>query len=89
MKSIHVIVTGKVQGVFFRASTCDLAKKLNITGWVRNNRDGTVELEATGDEEKINVLIDWLHHGPKFAAVTQVTVSDIAPKTFNGFISTR
>lgn len=75
-RCIHAIVTGRVQGVFFRDNTQKQALELNIQGWVRNKSDGSVELIAKGDEENIEKLITWLHHGPKMARVDDLSVSD-------------
>ena len=66
------IVTGKVQGVFFRASTRDKAKELGLSGWVRNLNTGDVELIACGGSRKIEKLKKWLWQGPKSARVTEV-----------------
>ena len=66
------VVIGRVQGVFFRASSRDEAKKLGLTGWVRNLKTGGVELVACGDISKIEKLKEWLWQGPKFADVTEV-----------------
>lgn len=63
MHAIRAIVHGRVQGVFFRAYTRDKANQLNLVGWVRNNRDGTVECHVQGPEEAIVEFIDFLHHG--------------------------
>lgn len=68
----HMIISGRVQGVFFRASTRDQATRLGLTGWVRNRNDGDVELVACGDMKKIKQLEAWLWQGPKFAKVTEV-----------------
>ena len=73
MKAIHAIVTGRVQGVFFRNSTRQFATSLSITGWVRNNRGGSVELIAVGEEAAIDKLLAWLHDGPSHAQVDKVT----------------
>ena len=64
MKRIHAKVTGKVQGVFYRASTRDTARALGLTGWVKNMPDGSVELEAQGPEDKLEQLVIWLNQGP-------------------------
>lgn len=68
----HVIVSGIVQGVYFRANAREEAKKLSINGWVRNKHDGTVEIVAEGDTEKIERLIGWCHKGPPGAIVRDV-----------------
>lgn len=74
---IKAVVTGKVQGVFFRASTKQCADELSLSGWVRNTRDGTVELEAEGDDTQINKFVDWLQKGPDIARVAHVDVERI------------
>lgn len=87
MKRIYAKVTGKVQGVFYRASTRDVAENLRLNGWVRNMPDGSVELEAEGPEDKINQLIDWLHHGPQYAIVEKVKIEEVQPNASqSGFI---
>ncbi len=74
MKAFHAIVTGKVQGVWFRDSTCKEASKLNVVGWVRNLADGTVEVWAEGDESDLRKLVDWLHVGSPRSKVDNVAV---------------
>lgn len=69
---IHCFVSGRVQGVWFRASTQEKAKKLGLTGWARNLPDGRVEVLACGDKEKLKELHQWLHTGPELANVTEV-----------------
>jgi acylphosphatase len=69
---VHAIIHGRVQGVFFRASTQEKAIELGLTGWVRNRADGKVELLAEGEKEKLEKLIEWCRIGPKHAQVTNV-----------------
>ena len=71
----HILVTGRVQGVFFRDHTQKWASSLNLTGWVRNIRSGQVELVAEGDKEKIEELINRLNEGPPLAQVEKVDVN--------------
>ena len=71
------VVSGRVQGVFYRASTESEARRLGLVGWVRNCPDGTVELLACGDEEKLRQLERWLWDGPQFADVTTVEVERV------------
>jgi len=78
MRRVRVIVTGRVQGVGYRASTVDEAYRLGLTGWVRNLADGSVELEAQGDEPRVAALIAWCADGPPAARVTGVTVDERA-----------
>ncbi len=86
---IHAIVRGKVQGVFYRDSTRQQAEALNITGWVKNNTDDTVELHACGETEKVKLLIDWLHEGPARAQVTKVDWHEISLEQHEKFVVLR
>jgi acylphosphatase len=69
---IHCIVSGKVQGVFFRASTREQALRLNINGYAKNLHDGNVEVIAIGEQQAVEQFKQWLHHGPKNALVKNV-----------------
>src|SRR3989304_3720452 len=60
---VHLRIHGRVQGVFFRASTMDKARELGLTGWVRNNPDGSVELVAEGCGEGVEKIVEWSHAG--------------------------
>ena len=71
-KRIHLVVRGRVQGVFFRASTQREAKRLGLTGWVRNRPDGGVEIVAEGEEDQVKDLLVWSQHGPSTARVEKV-----------------
>ena len=75
MSSFKLVIHGRVQGVFFRDSMRTEAEKLGITGWVRNNRDGTVEAVVQGDEKPVEQIIRWAQHGPKMAQVEKVDVT--------------
>ena len=70
---VHALITGTVQGVFYRASTQNEAKKLDLTGYVRNLPDGSVELEAQGDSQSVDALLEWCRTGPPDAAVGRIT----------------
>ena len=74
MSCRHYLVSGRVQGVFYRASTCDQARSLGLRGWVRNLPDGRVEALACGSDEMLAKLELWLHQGPPMAKVDQVQV---------------
>lgn len=76
MRAIRAIVHGRVQGVFFRVYTRDKANQLNLVGWVRNNRDGTVECQVQGPDEAITEFIEFLHHGSPSSRVDDVVVID-------------
>ena len=68
----HVLISGRVQGVWFRESTRREAVALGITGWVKNRPDGRVEVLAEGPEDQIRSLVSWCAHGPPFARVVRV-----------------
>jgi acylphosphatase len=72
MKRVHVYVSGKVQGVFFRAETQKTATNLHLTGWVRNMEDGRVEAVFAGEDRDIDKMLVWCHSGPPFARVERV-----------------
>jgi acylphosphatase len=78
MRRVRAIVTGRVQGVAFRASAVDEARRHGLTGWVRNSPDGTVELEAQGDDAGVTALLAWCAHGPPGARVTGVESDAVA-----------
>ncbi|MHA1449841.1 MAG: acylphosphatase [Candidatus Hodarchaeales archaeon] len=73
-KRIHLKVHGRVQGVFYRVSTREKALRLNLSGDVMNMPDGSVEINAEGDELKLMELISWAKHGPSLARVRKVDV---------------
>ena len=74
LKAMRVLVSGTVQGVFFRASTLQEALDLEITGWVRNLDDGRVECKAVGLESNLLTLLNWMGKGPIKAKVDRVDV---------------
>ena len=80
MKRAHVRIYGKVQGVWFRAHTKEMADKLGIKGWVRNVPDGSVEAVFEGDDESVEKIIEWCHHGPPLARVEGVEVEYEEPR---------
>lgn len=83
--TVHLLIKGKVQGVFYRASAKDVAEQLCLTGWVRNTKDGDVEAMATGDEDRVKEFIEWCNKGPRKAEVHKVIVTKQEEKTFEGF----
>ena len=89
LKTVSIIVSGKVQGVFYRQSTKELATALGVKGEVRNMPDDTVEIIATGTEEQIERLIKWCWSGPPKASVTDVIVEELALKPFDKFTIAR
>jgi len=74
LKQVHLLVRGRVQGVFFRASTQREAKRLGLTGWTKNRPDGGIEILAEGEEEGLKELIGWANRGPSSARVERVDV---------------
>ena len=72
----HFIIDGRVQGVGFRWSMCYEAEKLELTGWVRNRSDGTVEALGQGQRQQVNALTVWIHRGPPGARVDLVRFDD-------------
>ncbi len=72
-------MTGRVQGVSYRASTADEAQRLGLAGWVRNRADGSVEIEAEGIPERVGELLTWCEHGPPAARVSRVAVEELPP----------
>lgn len=83
----HVLISGIVQGVFFRANTRDIALSHGIHGWVRNTMDGKVEAVFEGDEAVVKRVIDWCKHGPTGARVDNVDIKWLDyTGEFNGFM---
>lgn len=83
--SRQIVVKGKVQGVFFRQSTKEKAKELNVFGSVKNEKDGSVKIVATGIEDNLYKLVEWCKTGPSRAIVTSVEVEEIPLQPFNKF----
>jgi acylphosphatase len=70
----HVFISGRVQGVFFRAYTRDKALELGLKGWVRNLRDGRVEAVFEGEKDRVEEMLSWCHKGSPYSRVTNVEV---------------
>jgi acylphosphatase len=73
-RRVRVRISGRVQGVFFRAETRDRARSLSLAGWVRNARDGSVEAAFEGSSERVQSMLDWCRRGPPLAQVDDVSV---------------
>lgn len=85
-RRVHIWVSGRVQGVFFRASTRDEALRLGLVGWVRNLPDGRVELVAEGPAGAVEDLINWCRKGPPSARIGRVEVQEAEPTgEYQGF----
>ncbi len=72
VKRVHLLISGRVQGVYYRATAREVARRLGLTGWVRNMPDGRVEAVAEGEEEKLREFIHWCNQGPPAARVEAV-----------------
>ena len=85
MRRRHVLITGRVQGVWFRDSMRREAQRLAVSGWVRNLPDGRVEAVLEGDDDGVERLTAWCHRGPPGARVTAVEPRDEPPEGLRGF----
>ena len=81
----HIRVTGRVQGVFFRAWTREQAERLEVTGWVRNCPDGSVDAYLEGREDGVNQLIELLRRGPSGAHVDELQIEETQPQNHDWF----
>jgi acylphosphatase len=77
VKSVAMVISGRVQGVFFRKYTLDVALRLGVSGFVCNKDDGTVYIEASGRADQVDQLIDWCHKGSPASKVQQVSCKEI------------
>ena len=85
MRTIRrILIYGRVQGVFFRESMCREAQSLNVTGWVRNCIDGSVEAMLQGEPEAVDKMIEWARQGPELARVEQVAIL-VGEGSYTGF----
>jgi Acylphosphatases len=86
MRRTRVVVAGRVQGVFFRASCAERARALGLAGWVRNDPDGRVEAVFEGPEEAVETMIRWCQEGPPHARVDEVEIVEETPEGEAGFL---
>lgn len=85
MKRVHVHVSGKVQGVFFRATTRERAVEEGVSGWVRNLPDGRVEAVFEGEEDAVDAMVEFCKEGSPAASVEDVEVEEEEPEGLEGF----
>jgi acylphosphatase len=85
-KAVDVRITGMVQGVSFRAYARRQAQQLGVTGWIRNEKDGSVVGHFEGPDDAVDALVDWCRHGPAYADVDDVVVSPAEPSGATGFV---
>ena len=85
VKTLKAIVSGRVQGVYYRSSAKQVAEKLGISGYAKNLANGEVEVEATGQDLKLIKFTEYLEQGPEHAEVEKVAWDYIQTKSFNGF----
>jgi acylphosphatase len=85
IKNLRVTVSGKVQGVFFRANVKKVADIIGVKGFVRNEANGSVFVEAEGEDEMVNKLITYCHHGPDGATVEKVSITLGEVKNYDSF----
>ena len=85
MTARRIVVSGRVQGVFFRDSMRRAAETRGVAGWVRNRSDGTVEAHLEGDEDAVGSVVEWARSGPSRAEVSAVDVDEATPEGLSGF----
>jgi acylphosphatase len=85
VKAVTLKVTGRVQGVSFRWYAAREAERLGVTGWVRNEPDGSVALQVEGDDAAVDAMVEWCRRGPSYASVRDVAVTEARPAGANGF----
>jgi acylphosphatase len=85
LKTVHVRISGRVQGVWYRGWTVETARRLGLAGWVRNRADGTVEAVFQGSDAAVDTMIGMCRQGPPAASVTAVVAEPAPPQDFQGF----
>ncbi len=85
MKTNRILVTGKVQGVYFRASAKQKAINLGLNGYIKNEKDGSVLLEVEGDDEAVGEMVNWCKQGPALARVSEIDVKPLNLQSFTNF----
>lgn len=83
--TLHVVIKGKVQGVFYRATAKDVADEVGVKGWIRNSADGNVEAVVTGNQQQLDEFVRWCKKGSRGSHVEEVIVSPQADEGFGEF----
>lgn len=89
MRAVSIRITGKVQGVFFRATAKEKADEFHVRGNVRNNADGSLSILAEGEEKEMEQFITWCKKGPRFARVDHCEIIEVPLKHFSRFVIER
>jgi acylphosphatase len=89
LKRVHVIVEGKVQGVYFRTYAQAEAQKIGVAGWVRNRPDGNVEAALEGESDKVDMMIEWCKTGSPMSQISRVLVAEEKPLNEKGTFNIR
>jgi acylphosphatase len=89
VKHLNILIYGRVQGVFFRANAIEIAIGLGVKGFARNEQDGSVHIEAEGEEDKLKAFVDWCHKGSPRASVERVITEEAAMKNYSDFVIER
>ena len=82
MPTFHLLIKGKVQGVFYRVSARETAAKTGVKGWIRNSLKGDVEAVVTGTEEQLSQFVSWCNEGPPGSKVTEVIATELEEEQF-------
>ena len=85
MPTVHLLIKGKVQGVFYRATAKTIAKENRITGWIKNTKEGDVEAMVSCTKEQLEKFVEWCRLGPNRSVVIEVIVTPQADLLFDGF----
>ena len=85
METVHLLISGKVQGVFFRATAKNIAQKLKVTGWIKNTPKGEVEALITGERDAVKEFFTWCKSGPERAVVENVVLTRKSQTPFESF----
>ena len=85
MPTKHLLIKGKVQGVFYRAAAREKAEELGVNGWIKNSSAGEVEAVVSGETENLQAFISWCFQGPSKAVVAHIERTELEEKIFSGF----